>query len=376
MNQLNIKRNSKIFISLLFFILLVFIIPSKHKQDLPLIIDLQQIRSRGKLIATTENNAIDYFIYRGQPMGFQLELLQWFAKHIGVKLELILSNDKSQAISKLINHKCDIVAMDVINNSNAAIVFTIPYAYTRQVLVQRKPPGWQYMSKDSLEKLLVRQLYQLRGKTIFVPVESFEYYKNFSNFLTFGYEPVFFSKVAGMDSWELIALVASGEIDYTITNEFTANLNNMFFKDLDFKTVLTPPHPLTWAVRRESSILLDSLNSWIKYISKTHEYKILCLRYLKNQSYSRMLKNAYFPLKGGKISPYDKEFKKLSKEINWDWRLLASLVYQESRFDTGYIGLGGAMGLMQLMPITAQNYNVDSNSTTLENLKAGVRYIK
>ena len=63
-------------------------------------------------------------------------------------------------------------------------------------------------------------------------------------------------------------------------------------------------------------------------------------------------------LKEGKISHYDNLFKKYAQEIGWDWRLLASLAYTESNFDTTAVSWAGAKGLMQLMPATARAMGV------------------
>ncbi|MDR0713382.1 MAG: transglycosylase SLT domain-containing protein [Bacteroidales bacterium] len=76
------------------------------------------------------------------------------------------------------------------------------------------------------------------------------------------------------------------------------------------------------------------------------------------------------------ISPYDDLFRKYSPEINWDWRLLASLVYHESRFKHGVRSKAGAYGLMQMMPSTMRNYGVDTTSSLEKHIAAGVKYLK
>ncbi|MDR2848531.1 MAG: transglycosylase SLT domain-containing protein [Bacteroidales bacterium] len=76
------------------------------------------------------------------------------------------------------------------------------------------------------------------------------------------------------------------------------------------------------------------------------------------------------------ISPYDDLFKKYSSEINWDWRLLASLVYQESNFKENIRSRSGAYGLMQMMPATMKNYGVDTTDTPEKHIAAGVKYIR
>ena len=61
------------------------------------------------------------------------------------------------------------------------------------------------------------------------------------------------------------------------------------------------------------------------------------------------------------MSPYDNLFKKYAKDIGWDWRMLASQGYAESRFDTTVVSWAGARGLMQIMPRTARAYGLSMN---------------
>ena len=39
-----------------------------------------KIRERGYMVALTDKNSLDYFIYHGEPMGFQLGLLAFFCR--------------------------------------------------------------------------------------------------------------------------------------------------------------------------------------------------------------------------------------------------------------------------------------------------------
>ena len=64
-----------------------------------------------------------------------------------------------------------------------------------------------------------------------------------------------------------------------------------------------------------------------------------------------------------------------AKTINWDWRILASQIYQESRFDPEIESWAGAVGLMQLLPETAKDFDVTQTENPSENIKAGTKYI-
>jgi membrane-bound lytic murein transglycosylase F len=67
---------------------------------------------------------------------------------------------------------------------------------------------------------------------------------------------------------------------------------------------------------------------------------------------------------------------KHAKELGWDWRLLASLIYQESHFDPKAKSWVGASGLMQLMPATAEFFGAQDVNDPIQSLKAGTSYIK
>jgi membrane-bound lytic murein transglycosylase F len=89
-----------------------------------------------------------------------------------------------------------------------------------------------------------------------------------------------------------------------------------------------------------------------------------------------MVTSDYFSLTSGRISQYDELIKKYSGLIGWDWRLLASVIYQESGFDPTAQSWAGAYGLMQLMPNTARRFGVDRNSPPDQHIRAGVEFIK
>ena len=77
-----------------------------------------------------------------------------------------------------------------------------------------------------------------------------------------------------------------------------------------------------------------------------------------------------------KLSPFDAAIREQSKSLRWDWRLIASLIYQESNFVTGLTSARSARGLMQLMPETAARFGIDSVATPARQIAGGVRYLK
>jgi membrane-bound lytic murein transglycosylase F len=75
------------------------------------------------------------------------------------------------------------------------------------------------------------------------------------------------------------------------------------------------------------------------------------------------------------VSKYDDLIRTSSIIINWDWRLLASLICQESEFRPDVTSVAGAYGLMQIMPITGRNFGIDITASPENNVRAGILYI-
>ncbi|OFY66140.1 MAG: hypothetical protein A2V64_05565 [Bacteroidetes bacterium RBG_13_43_22] len=338
--------------------------------------DLDSIMNRGRLIAVTDFNSTNYFIYRGEPMGFHYELLTAFTDHLGVDLELITENHLEHAFDFLNTGKADLLALSLTINSTRKndILFTIPIYETRQVLVQRKPRQWRYMNTDELEKKLLRNQLDMADLTIFVQEESShsERLKSLSaeigdsiNVIEVPYE-----------AEELIRNVARGEIEYAVVDENVAKVNSTYHPDIDINTPVSFPQNIGWGLRKENSGKLQAeLNRWLTAYKKTDYYAFLYAKYFKNERSSRIIKSDYYAPSTGKISQWDDLIKSASNDISWDWRLLASLIYQESRFDPDVRSWAGAYGLMQVMPVTGKSLGIDITSSPSNNIKAGTIYL-
>ena len=69
------------------------------------------------------------------------------------------------------------------------------------------------------------------------------------------------------------------------------------------------------------------------------------------------------------ICQFDSVLRTEAEKIGWDWRMLASIIYQESHFKPDLVNEKGAFGLMQLMPVTMAKYGIDYNSSVEEQLE-------
>lgn len=338
--------------------------------------NLELIRQEGVLRVLTEYNSTSYFLYRGQPLGFQFEMLQELASHMDLALEVSVSNDLERNFLDLQEGSVDLIAMNltVTSQRKQNVAFTEPLLQTRQVLVQRKPQYWEKMNQRQLESSLIRNQLDLAGKVVYVQAGSVyeTRLRSLSNEIGGGID----IREVNLDSERLIQRVALEEIDYSVCDENVGLVNTTYYPHLDVGTAISFSQHVAWAVHPRSDSLLKVINQWIFDFRRTDKYAILYHKYFTNRHSYRSIHSEHYTLGSGKISPFDHAIRKESERIGWDWRLLASLIFQESRFNPDAVSWAGAFGLMQLMPITAQSYGITLDSTPEEQIRAGASFIK
>jgi len=342
-------------------------------------LDLPQIRERGKLIAITCYSSTSYFLYRGKPMGYEYELLKKLSEYLGLELEIKVARDMDKIVDMLLRGEGDLISygMAVTRERLEKMAFTKYHTKTHQVLVQRKPAEWSTMRRHEIEESLIRDPLELIGKTVHVRRDS-AYYGRLKNLMEEIGGEIDIQTVAGtLETEELIQMVAKGEIDYTVADYNIAAINATYYENLDIETGISFNQRIAWALRTTSPELLSEINAWIEKMRQESDYYVIYNRYFKNEkAFRRRIRSAYFSGSGGGISEYDELLKEKAEELNWDWRLLASLIYQESRFDPDVESWAGAVGLMQIMPITAKHLGVEDLEDPVENIEAGVRFLK
>lgn len=366
-------------IAYLIFILWGCISNTSKKNELIVSRDINKIKEEGKLTALVNYSSTSYFLYKGVPMGFEYELLKKYAQHIGVELEVIPIKNMDSIFTDLNKGVADVVAanLTITNARLKKVNFTLPIIITKQVLVQRKPDGWHKMRKKQLEKFLLKSPLDLANKTVVVREGSSFYtrLKSLSNEIG---ETINIKVVPGEITMEqLIEKVANKEINYTIADKNIALVNLWHYPNIDANLTISLDQKIAWATRKNCDSLTLSINNWLNNFQQTKKFKILYNKYFKNKGlYTSRVKNKYYTLESGKISAYDEVIKKYAPELNWDWELLASLIYQESHFNNDAIGWGGSFGLMQMMPQTGEKFGVDTTSSGEQNIKAGIKYLK
>ena len=156
-----------------------------------------------------------------------------------------------------------------------------------------------------------------------------------------------------------------------ISPDTTSLLQKLKQGEIDFIALEMP----TWQTREDEPLLRGAITEWwkpdrVKQIESTANNTTVTVR--------RRMRPVMQDASHGIISAFDDLFRRYSSTAGWDWRLLAAMSYQESGFDPQAVSSMGAMGLMQLMPSTADAMGVprDKRFDPEQNISASTRYIR
>lgn len=330
--------------------------------------DLSDIRKSGKLRVLLAYDPINYFIYKGAPMGYSYELAERFAKELGVQLEVVTVRDIDRQIPMLREGEGDIVAhfMTVTAKRSHDVQFSEPLDSTSQVLVQRELNNGRKP---------IRNLRELDGRSIHVRRNS-AYYGWLTEIER--QQKIDIDIVAaqgGTSTSELIGMVNDGTIGLTVADDDIARAHRALYPAIDYRTRLGPPQAVAWAVRKNAPELRLVFDRFVELEKRNGNLAMLHQKYYERQYQFRKYARAVFD-KAGTISPYDKLVKAGAQSIGWDWRLVSSIIYEESQFDPSAVSWAGAMGLMQLLPATAAEFGIHDLFNPEANIRAGTAYLE
>ena len=340
--------------------------------------DLEEIKKDGVLRALVVYSSTSYFLYRGKTMGFEYELLNGLAEHLNLKLELIISDDLDSEFEVLNRGDVDLIAhgMTITNQRKWEVAFTDYLYLTKQVLVQKQPDNYRKMSWSALQKELIHDPIELINDTVSIRRNSAYYERLISFSNEIGGNIVIDTLDGQLTTGEIIAMVADGDIKYTIADENLAKINASDRPILNIDVPISFSQRIAWVTRKKSQKFRAVVNTWIKSQRKKTDYNVIYNKYFKNKrSFNLRTNSDYYSLNNNQISKYDDLIKTYAKKIGWDWRLLSSQVYQESRFDPDADSWVGAQGLMQIMPATSKSLGIENPTDPQESIKGGSTYL-
>ena len=326
----------------------------------------EKINANKRIRIVMRNNMSSYFIWKGELHGFNYELAKDFAKTVGVRYQIIVAPDNEAMLQYIVDDKADIALGFITPNQKRkemGLGFSIPYHYASEVVVSR------------VENNSIKTIPDLAGKSVHIRPSS-SYWHTLE--MLKQKIPDIELKAVGEDieTEEIISLVASKKYDLTVADSHLLALEMSWRDDVKGSFSLDKPKAQSWVVNSKNKQLLTEVNKYISSAYRGLFYNVSYQKYFENNSRFKSRRKDFAEMKKtGKLSPYDEMVKTYAKEYGFDWRLLVSQMYQESRFDPSVTSWAGAQGLFQVMPKTAKQMGFDDVVDPEKGIYAGVKYL-
>jgi len=326
---------------------------------------LQQVLAIGELNVLTRNSGTTYYQGPQGSAGLEYELMQRFAKKLGVKLNIIVPNKLSDILETISDGDAHIAAagLTVTEARKKHVRFSPAYQTITQQVVYNSANGRP------------RSLNQLGG--------AFEVIANSAhveqlNTLKAKHKSLNWTENSDADSTELLTLVAENLIDYTVADSNEVAYNRRYYPRLRVAFNITKPQELAWAFPiTEDNSLYDEATRFFDELKASGELdRLLKYNYQHVQNFDNNGTRSFLAQIRRRLPTYQEHFQTAAEKYNLDWRLLASLSYQESHWRPSAVSHTGVRGMMMLTNATAKMLGVKDRTDPRESIMGGAKYLR
>ncbi|MEM0954349.1 MAG: membrane-bound lytic murein transglycosylase MltF [Pseudomonadota bacterium] len=328
---------------------------------------LERVLQRGELVIATRNGPTTYFIAKGEPAGFEHELVSRFAAELGVSVRYSPRHNISDILEDVSTAQVDFAAagLTVTPDRLARFAFTHPY-YTID-------PQVIYVAGTQRPK----QVTDLIGARV-VTIAGSSHAESLKR-LQAEFPALEWQEVVNVEPLDLMEMVSSGEAEFALldSNEFVANRS--FYPKLRVGFNLGEQQTLAWmfsqrdsndSLMQRASSFLDGLEAEgtlarLKEQQFGHAWGV---DQVDSQTFNRRMRK--------RLPQYEPMFRQVGREYQLDWQLLAAVAYQESHWNPRARSPTGVRGMMMLTQTTAREMSVSNRLDALQSMRGGARYLK
>jgi membrane-bound lytic murein transglycosylase F len=325
---------------------------------------LDAIRARGELRVATLNLPTCYYLGAQGTEGLEYELASAYAARLGVKLVMYpLANERALQ-AELAAGRVDIAAASITNTPEWSRAGDPAEAYARipQLVVYQR------------NGVRPRDTLQLESARLAVRAGSAQ--ERILQRLKSTVAPALQWEETAPSAADPVEDVDSGEAQYAIVDAREFSFAHHLYPDVQVGFALPEERPVQWMVRRDAPELLSSVNAFFRDLRATGR-----LTQLLQQGSGDTRRFAYEESRefqehvGERLPRYRAWFEKAASASGLDWRLLAAIGYQESKWDPRAQSDEGARGVMMLTADTAQALGLKDRTDAEQNIYAGARYL-
>lgn len=325
---------------------------------------LEQIRARHELRVVTLNLPTCYYLGSQGSEGLEFELAKAFATKLGVSLSMYPVANERAMQAALASGRADIAAAQLTATSdwNRYGKAAEPYARIPQLVVYQR------------ESQKPRSTLQLETAKLAVRANSPQ--ERILDQMKRTVAPTLQWVETAPTNADPLEDVDSGNADYAIIDAREYSFAHHLYPDVHVGFSLTTDRPVQWIVRRGADDLLDGVNLFFQQMRESGRLVRLAQAQTgEARSFAYEESREFQTNLTDRLPPFRPLFEQASAESGVDWRLLAAVGYQESKWEATAASNNGALGVMMLTSDTAAAMGINDRTNPQQSIFAGARYL-
>ena len=339
----------------------IVVIISSIKSYLPIKNDYQRLLQKDKIVIGVRTGPTSYYEVKNQKIGFTYELVKELSRYLDLTLEIKTINNIEEATNDLNERKIDIL-VDVGLIERQGLVYS--HRQTDYHLVYNNKYHNKQVDLDKIHEHPIKIIDSPKIENIIN--KYFKQTKDNYNIIN----------SANID--EITHLLLENKIKYMVLSSDELFFYQDYFPEISSLIKIGTDIKSYWALPEDSSDhLKEKVSEFFTYMIKENKLKYIKQRNLNNGAQYNFVGSKNFVNDLANIFPqYEFYFKSFSKKYGHDWRLLASIGYQESHWNKDAISYTGVKGIMMLTKNTAKDMKVKDRTNPRDSIYGGAKYLK
>jgi len=325
---------------------------------------LAQIRARGILRVVTLNAPTSYYLGAHGPQGLEYRLVSAFAQGLGVKLQIEAVLDQAAMRAALAQGRADLAAAQISADARwrGVGIATHSYEQIAQLVVQGR------------HRPRARDLNDLRGARLLVRSGSPQA-QLLQNIRDAGVPPLSWAEQSPGQPGPL-ELVERGEADFAVVDANEFAFARHLYPDVSVAFTLPDKRPVEWIARRGATQLVAAANRFFAAARRSGRIaRIESAANAESDEFDYLEAHRFQIDIATRLPQLQDLFEQAAKATGLDWRLLAAVGYQESKWQMQAVSDDGAQGIMMLTPDAASAIGVTDRANLRQNIFGGARYL-
>jgi len=325
---------------------------------------LDQVLETGELRVVTRDSPTAYIITPDGPSGPEFDLAQAFADDLGVALVMDPVASISDILPRLVSGKSHMAAagLSITDTRREYLNFGHPYKSVDVHMIYKLGTG----KPRSLDDLLDRS----------IEVTANSSHVDLLSTIQTSHPALHWVENADVEVADLLAKVATGEIDITVADSPDFDIQRHFYPDLRVALDLDIGDPIAWGfpkgvgdtllARADDFLIRSYRNGLLTQVQDRYYGFTKKFDYVGTRNFIRHFKS--------RLPRYRGMFEEAGNQWDVDWRLLAAIGYQESHWRSQARSPTGVRGIMMLTLATAAYLGLDDRLDPKNSIFGGAQY--